>query len=72
MIKNHMLDVADKSYLIGINAERIRLGWLEMKRQRARELLTVILVGDWKYVPAGKTDIRDTLQRAMGTDNATR
>ena len=56
-------DYADKSYL---KNDRIKIGYMDMSRIKARELLKIIQIPDWQYVRPEDTDIRKTFARNVG------
>lgn len=60
-----MIDYADKSFIRGVSDERIRLGFMDLKRRKARELLAVILTDDWRYTKPECTDVAKTFARNM-------
>lgn len=56
-----MIDYASKDFIRGVSSERIRLGCMDMKRRKARELLAIILTDNWRY--SRRTDVARTFQR---------
>lgn len=64
--ETEMIDYASKEHIKGVSSERIRPGFMDLKRKKARELLAVILTDDWRYVRSECTDIRKTFARNTG------
>lgn len=62
-MKIQMTDFADKAYL---KNDRIQIGYLDMERIKARELLALIMTDDWRYFKPEQTDVSRTFQRNMG------
>lgn len=61
-----MIDYADKSFLRGVSSERIRLGFMDLKRRQARKLLKDVILLDFVYTRSECTDVRKTFARNMG------